>query len=105
LQAVRLTGVLASIPDIQVQFHRDKSNSVRLNARPRGLEAKALVDRHGIGRGVHEAAHVAFVALQSGDTLNQAREAALAVDSKFDFVSQWQAWISTCAISGAAITA
>ncbi len=48
-----------------------------------------------------EAAHVAFVALQRGDTLYGALEAALAVDPAFDFVSQWRAWISTSAISGA----
>ncbi len=52
-----------------------------------------------------EAAQAAFVALQSGEPLNAALEAALAVDPEFDFVSQWQAWISTCAITGADITA
>jgi hypothetical protein len=52
-----------------------------------------------------EAAHAAFMALRSGEPLNAALEAALAVDPEFDFVSQWQAWISTCAITGVAITA
>jgi hypothetical protein len=47
-----------------------------------------------------EAAHAAFVALQRGMTLNEALDAAFAVDSKFDFAAQWQAWISAAAVTG-----
>ena len=51
---------------------------------------------------VHSAAaHAAFVALQRGKTLNEALDAAFALDPKFDFTSQWQAWISAVAITGA----
>ena len=52
---------------------------------------------------VHSAAaHAAFVALQRGSTLGEALDAAFAVDSGFDFASQWQAWISASAITGTA---
>ncbi|MGF7000944.1 HvfC/BufC family peptide modification chaperone [Paraburkholderia sp. GAS32] len=51
---------------------------------------------------VHSAAaHAAFVALQGGKTLNEALDAALALDPEFDFTSQWQTWISATAITGA----
>ncbi|MGA7817229.1 putative DNA-binding domain-containing protein [Caballeronia sp.] len=50
---------------------------------------------------VHSAAaHAAFVALQRGNTLNEALDAAFALDPEFDFASQWHAWISTSAITG-----
>jgi hypothetical protein len=48
-----------------------------------------------------EAAHAAFVALQRGKTLDEALDAAFALDPEFDFASQWHAWISTAAITGA----
>jgi len=52
---------------------------------------------------VHSAAaHAAFVALQRGSTLGEALDAAFAVDSCFDFASQWQAWISASVITGTA---
>jgi hypothetical protein len=47
------------------------------------------------------AAHAAFVALQRGDTLNHALDAAFAVDPAFDFVSQWHHWITSGAVIGA----
>jgi hypothetical protein len=46
-------------------------------------------------------AHVAFVALQRGDTLNHALDAAFTVDPAFDFASQWHHWITSGAVVGA----
>jgi hypothetical protein len=45
-------------------------------------------------------AHAAFGALRRGATLNEALDAAFAIDAAFDFSSQWRVWISTCAITG-----
>ncbi|KVG67766.1 hypothetical protein WJ33_24635 [Burkholderia ubonensis] len=49
-----------------------------------------------------EAAHSAFVALQSGNTLAVALDAAFAIDPEFDFAAQWHAWIAASAITGTA---
>lgn len=49
-----------------------------------------------------EAAHVAFIALQSGSTLAVALDAAFAIDQEFDFAMQWHTWIAASAITGAA---
>lgn len=48
------------------------------------------------------AAHEAFVALQRGQTLNEAIDIALAVDPAFDIRSQLQRWIGVSAITGLA---
>ncbi|WP_080424573.1 DNA-binding domain-containing protein [Burkholderia ubonensis] len=47
-----------------------------------------------------EAAHAAFIALQSGSTLAVALDAACAIDPEFDFAAQWHAWIAASAITG-----
>ena len=47
------------------------------------------------------AAYAAFVALQRGNTLDEALDVAFALDPEFDFASQWHTWISTSAITGA----
>jgi hypothetical protein len=47
-----------------------------------------------------EAAHVAFVLLQHGETLGEALDQAFAVDSGFDFARQWRVWIESGAITG-----
>ncbi|TGN94220.1 HvfC/BufC N-terminal domain-containing protein [Burkholderia sp. USMB20] len=49
-----------------------------------------------------EAAHAAFIALQSGSTLAVALDAACAIDPEFDFATQWHTWIASSAITGAA---
>ncbi|WP_179405522.1 DNA-binding domain-containing protein [Burkholderia guangdongensis] len=49
-----------------------------------------------------EAAHAAFVALQRGNTLAAALDAAFAIDPAFDFATQWRAWIAASAITGVA---
>jgi hypothetical protein len=46
------------------------------------------------------AAHAAFVALQRGATLDEALAAALELDSRFDFPTQWRVWIDAAAITG-----
>lgn len=51
-----------------------------------------------------EAAHAAFTALQRGAPLNEALDAAYAIDREFDFVTQWRTWISASAITGVAST-
>ncbi|WP_419687629.1 putative DNA-binding domain-containing protein [Burkholderia theae] len=48
-----------------------------------------------------EAAHAAFIALQNGTTLLDALDAAFAIDPAFDFATQWHAWITASAITGA----
>jgi hypothetical protein len=45
-------------------------------------------------------AHVALGALQRGATLDEALDAAFEIDAAFDFTSQLQIWISSCAITG-----
>lgn len=47
-----------------------------------------------------EAAHLAFVAMQRGATLDEALDAAFAVDSGFDFAGQWRVWIESGVIVG-----
>lgn len=47
------------------------------------------------------AADAAFVTLKRGDTLNQALDAAFAVDPAFDFAGQWRHWITSSAVVGA----
>ncbi|WP_233861882.1 HvfC/BufC family peptide modification chaperone [Paraburkholderia adhaesiva] len=47
-----------------------------------------------------EAAHVAFVALQRGDTLGEALDEAFTVDAGFDFARLWRVWINSGAITG-----
>jgi len=47
-----------------------------------------------------EAAHVAFGEIARGATLDEALDAAFAVDPGFDFARQWQAWIVSGAITG-----
>ncbi|ADG20915.1 HvfC/BufC N-terminal domain-containing protein [Paraburkholderia atlantica] len=47
------------------------------------------------------AAHAAFVALQRGDTLNHALDAAFTIDPAFDFASQWHHWFASGAVVGA----
>jgi len=47
-----------------------------------------------------EAAHVAFLAIQHGRTLDEALDEAFAVDSGFDFGRQWRVWIESGAITG-----
>jgi Putative DNA-binding domain len=46
------------------------------------------------------AAHTAFVGLQRGDSLNDALEAAFAMDAEFDFARQWREWVGVSAITG-----
>ncbi|SDB86925.1 HvfC/BufC N-terminal domain-containing protein [Paraburkholderia lycopersici] len=46
------------------------------------------------------AAHVAFVALRDGATLDSALARAFEIDAAFDFGGQWRAWIETGAIVG-----
>jgi hypothetical protein len=46
------------------------------------------------------AAHAAFIAMQRGKSLNEALDAAFAIDPEFDFTSQWRNWISAAAIIG-----
>ncbi|WP_053077703.1 DNA-binding domain-containing protein [Burkholderia cepacia] len=48
-----------------------------------------------------EAAHAAFIALQNGRILADALDAAFAIDPAFDFATQWHAWITASAITGA----
>ncbi|MDR3099354.1 MAG: DNA-binding domain-containing protein [Paraburkholderia sp.] len=47
-----------------------------------------------------QAAHEAFVALQSGATLDDALETAFSIDGAFDFANQWRTWIEAGAIVG-----
>jgi hypothetical protein len=47
-----------------------------------------------------EAAHRAWVAMKRGATLNEALDAAFAVDPGFDFAGQWRVWIESGAIVG-----
>jgi hypothetical protein len=47
-----------------------------------------------------EPAHVAFLAIQRGKTLDEALDEAFAVDPGFDFGSQWRVWIESGAITG-----
>jgi hypothetical protein len=47
-----------------------------------------------------EAAHVAFLAIQRGATLDEALDAAFTVDPAFDFAGQWRAWIEYSAVVG-----
>jgi hypothetical protein len=47
-----------------------------------------------------DAAHAAFMALQRGESLNQALDKAFALDPDFDFPSRWQSWIATQAVTG-----
>ena len=65
----------------------------------------ALIVRPG-GRpailGQCAAAHAAFAALQRRATLNEALDAAFAINSGFDLTSQWRAWIEVAAIAGLA---
>jgi hypothetical protein len=46
------------------------------------------------------AAHVAFVALSEGATLDSALAQAFDIDTAFDFGAQWRAWIEARAIVG-----
>jgi Putative DNA-binding domain len=46
------------------------------------------------------ASHAAFTALQRGSTLNDALDAAFAVDALFDFPAQWQQWIAHGVVTG-----
>jgi hypothetical protein len=46
------------------------------------------------------AAHAAFLALQNGQSLNRALDAAFELDPAFDFSSQWQSWITSRAVTG-----
>ncbi|CAB3782053.1 DNA-binding domain-containing protein [Pararobbsia alpina] len=46
------------------------------------------------------AAHAAFVALQRGDSLNDALDAAFGVDAEFDFARQWREWVEMRAVMG-----
>ncbi|MGF6771518.1 hypothetical protein P3T18_004005 [Paraburkholderia sp. GAS199] len=48
------------------------------------------------------AAHAAFERLMNGARLNDALDAAFALDSAFDFVAQWRVWIEASAITGLA---
>jgi hypothetical protein len=51
---------------------------------------------------VHSAAaHAAFMALQCGRSLNEALDAAYALDPAFDFALQWKAWILARVITSA----
>ncbi|MGF6759133.1 hypothetical protein P3T16_006561, partial [Paraburkholderia sp. GAS42] len=50
------------------------------------------------------AAHAAFIAMQLGKSLNEALDAAFALDPEFDFTSQWQKWISAAAIASPVIS-
>ncbi|WP_322010522.1 DNA-binding domain-containing protein [Paraburkholderia sp. J12] len=47
-----------------------------------------------------EAAHVAFVSIQRGATLDEALDAAFTADPAFDFASQWRTWIECGALVG-----
>lgn len=47
-----------------------------------------------------EAAHVAFVSIERGDTLGDALDQAFAVDPAFDFARQWRVWIESGAVTG-----
>jgi hypothetical protein len=47
-----------------------------------------------------EAAHAAFLAIQSGATLDEALDAAFTIDPTFDFAGQWHVWIESGAIVG-----
>lgn len=47
-----------------------------------------------------EAAHAAFEEIGRGATLDEALDAAFAVDSAFDFAGQWRSWIESGAIAG-----
>jgi hypothetical protein len=47
-----------------------------------------------------EAAHVAFVAIQRGETLGDALDHAFAIDSGFDFARQWRVWVESGAVTG-----
>jgi hypothetical protein len=47
-----------------------------------------------------QAAHVAFIALRDGATLDAALAQAFDIDPAFDFGSQWRAWIEARAIVG-----
>jgi Putative DNA-binding domain len=46
------------------------------------------------------AAHAAFVGLRRGESLNEALDAAFAMDAEFDFARQWQQWVGVSAITG-----
>ncbi|WP_109476309.1 DNA-binding domain-containing protein [Paraburkholderia sp. C35] len=48
------------------------------------------------------AAHEAFLALQQGQTLNEAIDVGLEIDSSFDIAAQLQMWISIAAVTGIA---
>ncbi|MGF6777467.1 HvfC/BufC family peptide modification chaperone [Paraburkholderia sp. GAS334] len=50
------------------------------------------------------AAHATFIAMQLGKSLNEALDAAFALDPEFDFTSQWQKWISAAAIASPVIS-
>lgn len=47
-----------------------------------------------------ESAHVAFLAIQHGKTLDEALDEAFVIDSGFDFGRQWRVWIELGAITG-----
>jgi hypothetical protein len=46
------------------------------------------------------AAHTAFLALQRGESLNEALDAAFSIDAGFDFSAQWREWIESLAVVG-----
>jgi hypothetical protein len=67
----------------------------------------ALVARSGwqpIVLGQSVAAHAAFMALQRGEPLNDALDAAFAVDAEFDFARQWRVWVEAGVVTGVAST-
>lgn len=72
-----------------------EASSYALVVRP-GWKARVI--------GQSEAAHHAFLALQAGQTLNDALDVAFAIDEAFDFATQWRVWVDACAVVGTAGT-